>query len=287
MQWTNRFNLPAPIEKAVKNDTYNPGKSDVTVTRLVLPPRIAVLQERYREQVIEDVSDGFFRMLGKTVHKLLEEYDPDGIVEKRLFSAERLQGLVLSGQLDRYDPSTRTIQDYKFTTCYSAQNGAKSEWIWQLNFLALLARENGLAVENLELILLLRDYSKTQGEKNANYPSSPVLRVPVQLFPEEEIEWYLNSRLKNYITAQRILPECSIEERWARPDMFAVMKKEGKRALRVFDTEDEAHSYCATCPADTVVQKRPGSSIRCELYCPVNQYCSQWQDLANQSIAEK
>jgi hypothetical protein len=56
-------------------------------------------------------------------------------------SSERLQGLIVSGQIDRYEPDTLTLQDYKFTTSYSAQNGAKSEWIWQLNLLALLAKE--------------------------------------------------------------------------------------------------------------------------------------------------
>lgn len=47
MQWTNRFNIPLPIVKAVQRDTYNPGNSDVSVTRLILPPKIAVLQHTY------------------------------------------------------------------------------------------------------------------------------------------------------------------------------------------------------------------------------------------------
>jgi hypothetical protein len=79
MQWTNRFNLPSPIVKAVQRDTYNPGNSDVSVTRLILPPKIAVLQHTYA--IVEDVSDGFFRMLGRCVHKLLEEKDSEAIVE--------------------------------------------------------------------------------------------------------------------------------------------------------------------------------------------------------------
>lgn len=283
MQWTNKFNLPDPIARAVQRDTYSAGKSDVTVTRLVMPPKVAVLQEIHREKIVEDVADGFFRMLGKCVHKLLEEKDSEAIVERRFYSSERLQGLILSGQIDRYDPKTRTIQDYKFTTCYSAQNGAKSEWIGQLNLLALLARENGFPVESLELILLLRDHTKTQVEKSPNYPPAPVVRMPVELFSEEKAEWYLNSRLQAYISAKSRLPECSPEERWVRPDIFAALKPGGKRAVRLFDSEAEALVFAENSGGGLYVQKRPGSSIRCEVYCPASQFCDQWKMLQAQA----
>lgn len=283
MQYTNRFNLPEPIVSAVLRDTYNPGKSDVTVTRLVLPPKIAVLQETYREALVEDVSDGIFRMMGKCIHKILEENDAGAIVERRLYSTERLQGLIVSGQIDRYEPDTLTLQDYKFTTCYSAQNGAKSEWIWQLNLLALLAHENGLPVDKLELILILRDFSKTQSEKNNNYPDSPVIRMPVELYSEEQTEWFLNSRLQAYVSAKSKLPECSPEERWARPDVFAVQKPDGKKAIRLFTNEEEAHEFTSKSKDEVIIVKRPGASIRCESFCPVSRFCKQWQNIQKQN----
>ena len=279
MRWTNKFNLPEPVVRAVQQDTYNPGKSDITVTRLVLPPRIAVLQEMHADEIEEDVSDGFFRMLGRCVHKILEEKDTDALVEHRFYSSERLQGLIVSGQIDRYDFKTRTIQDYKFTTCYSAQNGVKNEWIAQLNLLALLARENGYPVENLELILLLRDYSKTQSDNNPSYPSSPVLRIPVEVYPNEKIEWYLNSRLKAYLSAKTNMPECLPEERWMRPDMFAVMKPGGKRAVREFESEAEASAFSEKSTDKVIVTRRNGTSVRCETFCPVRQFCNQWKAL--------
>ncbi|NLI74884.1 MAG: hypothetical protein GX442_00415 [Candidatus Riflebacteria bacterium] len=276
MPWTNNYNLPEPIVRAVQRDTYNPGISDVTVTRLILPPRIAILQERFRAKIVEDVADGFFRMLGKCVHKLLEEKDSEAVVEKRLYSSERLQGLIVSGQIDRYDPKTRTIQDYKLTTVYSAMNGAKAEWVGQLNLLALLARENGWPVDNLEVILLLRDHSKTQGERQPNYPPSPVIRMPVELFSEERAEWFLNSRLQAYLSARMKLPPCSLEERWVRSNVFAVLKPGGKRAVRLFEDEAEAVKFTKGAGESLIVQKRGGAAVRCESYCPVNQFCDQW-----------
>ena len=277
MIWENKHNLPIPIVQAVKRDTYNPGKSDVTVTQLVVPPRITILRQRYAKQIVEDVADGFFRMLGTCIHKILENKDTEAIVEKRLYSQEKLQGLIVSGQLDRYDPKNLTIQDYKFTTCYSAMNGAKSEWVGQLNLLAFLARENGMKVDNLELILLLRDFSKTKSEKNSNYPQTPVLRIPVEVFSEEKIEWFIHSRLQEYISARKNLPLCSDKDRWKQPDSYAIFKPEGKRALKVFESKEEAKEYVEASEKELVIEERKGNYIRCESYCQVSKFCEQWR----------
>ena len=94
--------------------------------------------------------------------------------------------------------------------------------------------------------------------------------MPVELFSEEKAEWYLNSRLQAYISAKSRLPECSPEERWVRPDIFAVFKPGGKRAVRLFDSEAEALAFAENSGGGLYVQKRPGSSIRCEVYCPVS-----------------
>jgi hypothetical protein len=39
------------------------------------------------------------------------------------------------------------------------------------------------------------------------------------------------------------VPPCTPEERWGRPTRFAVMKQGQKRAVRVFDTREEAEAY--------------------------------------------
>ena len=94
--------------------------------------------------------------------------------------------------------------------------------------------------------------------------------MPVELFSEEKAEWYLNSRLQAYIAARSQMPECSPEERWARPDIYAVLKPGGKRAVRLFESENEALAFAEKSGGGFYVQKRPGSSVRCEMYCPVS-----------------
>jgi hypothetical protein len=104
-----------------------------------------------------------------------------------------------------------------------------------------------------------------------------VLRVPVELFSEEKAEWYLNSRLQAYISAKSNLPVCSPEDQWRRPAVFAVLKPGGKRAVRLFDSEEEACAYAEAAGSNLSVQKRCGTSIRCESYCSVAPWCDQYQ----------
>jgi hypothetical protein len=278
MRWTNKYNLPEPVVSAVMNDDYNAGKSDITVTQLVAPPRITVLKQKYKDQIVEDVAEGFYRMMGKCIHKILEysNYN-NSILEKRLYSNYKPEGLIISGQLDIYYTIVNTLQDYKFTTCYSAMNGAKKEWVEQLNLLSFLAKANGLPVKKLELILFLRDFSKTKVAKNPQYPKAPVIKMPVEIFSDEKVEWLLNLKIQAYLSAKKRIPLCSENERWKKPDQFAVLKDGGKKAIKVFQTEQEAQSFVEKSDIKYCIQKRTGKSIRCEYYCPVSQFCDQWK----------
>ncbi|KKK98440.1 hypothetical protein LCGC14_2642760 [marine sediment metagenome] len=73
-------------------------------------------------------------------------------------------------------------------------------------------------------------------------------------------------------------PECTAEERWARPDSWAVMKAGAKKAYRVFEEPALAEAM-ANSMAGYEVVFRPGEQVRCARYCPVMQFCSQAKDL--------
>ena len=71
------------------------------------------------------------------------------------------------------------------------------------------------------------------------------------------------------------LPKCTSEERWAKPDTYAVMKKGRKTALRLLPTEEQAKEYIGD--QDFSVEFRKGVSTRCEGYCEVSQFCNQYR----------
>jgi hypothetical protein len=75
---------------------------------------------------------------------------------------------------------------------------------------------------------------------------------------------------------QEAVVECSDEERWTKPDTWAVMKKGAKRATKVFDNVDAAKSHADGLGAGYGIVKRDGGRTRCENYCSVADFCTQW-----------
>ena len=55
------------------------------------------------------------------------------------------------------------------------------------------------------------------------------------------------------------------------------MKKNRKSALKLYSNENEAKIHASLEPG-LFVQYRKGTSTRCNSYCPVSQFCQQFQE---------
>jgi hypothetical protein len=78
------------------------------------------------------------------------------------------------------------------------------------------------------------------------------------------------------------LPMCTPEERWHKPDTWALKKKGNKRALRVYDSELDAEEHFRNGTMNGLkleVEHRLGSDPRCESYCKVKEFCSYGRSL--------
>lgn len=272
MKITNKTGLPEIFLRAALHDTYHCGPSDMTVTRLIQPPRIVELERRYKDELEVDVVDRLWMLFGKTVHKILEEGEREAVAEERLF-IER-QGWIISGAFDRLAVADGQLQDYKFTTTHAIKDGGRDEWEAQLNLLAHLVREHGGEVRRLEIVAILRDWSKARAEQNGGYPGSPVQVLPLSLWSPERCEEYIDVRIRLHQAAREKLPMCTPAERWATPDTWAVRKDGRERAVRVFDSEVEAVALAASLGDGHAVEKRPGRNVRCEGYCAVASCCA-------------
>lgn len=73
MKLTNKHNLPKAFYRAVKNDTYSKGDADYSSTGLLTPPQQAALRKLHSEDVVEDVSDRVWAIMGTSVHAILEQ----------------------------------------------------------------------------------------------------------------------------------------------------------------------------------------------------------------------
>lgn len=284
MNITNNAGLPAALVEAITADPYPAGKTgDISCTRLIDAPRIRVLTQRHGKDITEDCSTRIWSLLGQSVHTILERahtvFEP-AIVERRLFS--EMQGWQVSGVFDRLGllEGGATLQDYKCTSVWSVIRGPKPEWENQLNVLAWLAARNRIKVSRLEIVAILRDWSRGKAKAGGDYPAHQVKVLPVPMWDKARANAYITERVRLHQAAELLadddLPECTALERWQGADVFAVKKPGRKSAVKLHDTAEAAAAHVAELGGAHYVEHRPGQSVRCADYCPVSSFCNQW-----------
>jgi len=283
MKITNKLNLPAALVTAISNDTYTPGeKTDMSVTTLLRPPRAVALAKAHSNELTEDAADRIWALLGQATHSILERAgDETAITEKRFYAP--VSGWNISGQIDRYEKTSCTIQDWKITSAYvvkSYQKGEKTEWAEQLNMLAYLMQQSGYEVKALQVVAILRDWSKLNVLRDLDYPRFQVATITLPLWPREKTLEFMQDRISKHQAARQTLPECTPDEQWAKPDSYAVMKEGRKSALRVLSTKEDAETWISenATAGKISIDYRPGVKTRCNSYCSAAPFCDQWKD---------
>lgn len=287
MKITNKFNLPDTFVSFARDGKYDKGQSDISVTTLIDAPRVNILKQQRKDDIEADVSDMIWPLFGTAVHHMLESSVHKGNVtmEERLFV--NINNWVVSGQIDHQEEHNGMIfiSDYKVTSVWSVIYG-KEEWVRQLNCYAHMVRlAKGKDIGGVRIIAILRDWQRREAQFKPDYPQAPVAVVDIPLWDAEKAQAYMEERVHLHQDAQMVwdtqeaVVECTDEERWTKPDTWAVMKLGAKRATKVCDTKEDAHFYILTnkLPAShyTVV-KREGGRTRCEQYCSVSEFCTQW-----------
>ena len=291
---TNNKGFPEALVKAVENDSYSKGRADRSVTGLLSPPRQAALKDIYEDVLTEDVSERTFALYGQLVHLLLErsgEQDRNALTEERMFT--EVEGWTISGQTDTItltEDEAWVVSDYKFVTAYkfkrdySGQLVMPAEYEQQLNMYGHLLRENGFKVDGLKIVAIYRDWSKLEAKRDKNYPQLGAETHKVPLWPADKAKAFMEERVRLHQDAETALPFCDDEERWAKPDKYALMPNANSaRARKLFDSRVAAFTW-AKDPANKVkdgwiVDHRVGANTRCENYCIVSEYCEQFQVL--------
>tara|TARA_Y100000996_G_scaffold143930_1_gene110610 strand:- start:1472 stop:2377 length:906 start_codon:yes stop_codon:yes gene_type:complete len=300
MKITNRSNLPKVIERAVINDPYDSSGSNISTTRLIAPPRIRVLEMRNWDLIEDDVSNRIFSLLGQSVHHILERSKLKvDLAERRLFYKDDkiTNGWTLSGQFDLLSRQG-DLTDFKVTSAWAALDAltnGKDEWENQLNVLDFLCRKNQktltrykkeVKVKSLNIMAILRDWSKLKVMQSDNYPRKQVVMIPIRRWSEEEQENYVQARIKLHQDAEKTddLPLCTAKERWRKEDSYALMLDNRKTARRVLPTRQDMDKYMKDNKyvegQGCKVVFRAGEDIRCQHYCSVNQFCSHFMNVS-------
>ena len=299
MKIPNEKGFPEALVKAVESDSYSKGSADRSVTGLLAPPRQTALLDTHDGEIVEDVSERTFALYGQLIHLLLEragEQSRNAINEKRLFA--KVNGWTISGQTDSLilaeDQRSWTISDYKFVTAWKFKRDkfypdkpvVPDEYEQQLNMYACLLHANGFKVDALKIVAIYRDWSKLEARRDSSYPQLGAETHDVPLWSEDKAKAFIEERVRLHQEAEQGLPECSDEERWARPDKFALKANAtSARARKLFASKADAVAWAGNLvnkmKPGWMIEHRPGVNVRCENYCVVSDFCEQFQSLRN------
>ena len=288
MKLTNKLDLPEPFVRAVSEKTYDNQGSWRTVTELIGPPKIAALKRKHEEEIEVDASELVYTFQGETAHATIERAAKTMCkegwqAEERLF--KKVQGKKISGAYDLFNPKTGELIDVKNSTAWKAKRGeAPAEWVQQCNLLAHLIREKGHDVRSIRIILIIRDHSKPESRRDPEYPQTPVVQLEIPIWTDEEAKAFLEDRVRLHLLAETEEVECSPEDRWAKPTIWAIKKKGAARAIPggLYADEEKAKEKLEQLGNAYEIDYRPGENTRCALYCPVAKFCAQYQKLLTQ-----
>lgn len=281
---TNRYNLPESFTLAVKShdEDYQAGRgeTDISATQLIKPPLVVQILKQRGDEIVEDISDRIYSILGSAVHKILEDnVETTGTAEERIFM--EVNGWTISAQGDHLSVDG-TLTDYKVTGLYKIQKEDYDDYEKQLNILNYLYSSQGYEIKKLQIVAVLRDWSKrklrfARIRNDKSYPESPVKVINIPIWTPERTYQYIEERVKLHqkydgIALEDVI-ECSREEKWQDPSTYAVMKEGQKNAIRggVKETLAEAQvkldEMKETKKGNFYIEERPEAAVRCEDYC--------------------
>lgn len=282
MNLSNRSNLPPAVMNLIAASAYE-AKGDISVTRLIKPPRLVALYKRHSDKITTDAQELAWSVLGQATHAMLERSaGSDLIVEKRLHT--EIYGWDVNGQPDVYYPREEMLDDYKVTSVWAFIFTAKEEWESQLNLNAMLHRLLDQPVRQLRIIAFLRDWQMQKALRELKYPQNPIHVVGQVVWDQDRAIEFAEQRVALHQDAQALpddeLPLCTPKERWYRSGGWRVVKNGNKKADRNCATEGEAKKFIEeNTPMLKAgryflpLEETPGTNMRCLHYCEARSVC--------------
>lgn len=263
MTLTNVYDLPEQIVKLVENEkyTYTPGR--YSVTEILNSTKEIILKRRYKERLIVDVSDHVNMLFGTAFHKLFETDDENSEVKIEF----PVSNSILSGRIDLIKDFI--LEDYKTCSAWKWKSQDFSDWDKQGLIYVWILNKLGRHIEKLRFTAFIKDFSKGRKEYEKDYPVAQIMVHERKITSRDlkEIEEFIFKKIAEieyYIDKpNNELPEPLDEELWKTPDKYAVMKNNGKRALKVYDNEKDANVHLLTNGGD-YIEKREGTYKKLE-----------------------
>ncbi len=283
MKINNKLNLPQPFVDAVTKE-YEYKEKQYSVTTILKDVREILLTRRHHNEIEQDVADMIWLILGTATHSILENsQEAEAEFKEEHFVEEVQNGYKLSGQADLYNAETKTVTDYKTCSVWKVIYDDWDDYKKQLLMYAWAFKKMGFEVEKGQIVAIIKDHSKTKAKVDSSYPPYPVYKKVFNFSEKEfeEIEEFIKDKFYQIEKYENVsdeeLPICSEEARWNDGDKYAVKKKGNKRALRVYDTLEEAEEHLKQDDS-LELEIRKGEDKKCLEYCSCCEFCSYWKE---------
>lgn len=308
MQYTNKAGLPQPLVNALSHDPYQK-LGDYSCTELLNPPRLTHLFRRHEPKIVVDVMDNMWSMFGRAMHEIAATGATDhSIIEQGfILNITTPSGKSISvgfhpDHIWKEEDGIYQMMDFKNTSYHTVKGGrVKSDWEKQLNMYGYGMRQRGFDIKKLWLAALLRDWSWTEChvKQLRDYPQYPIMVFPITMWADSYTHQLIVDRVVLHEQAKSLpddkLPECTEEERWAKISSWAVVYTKGKakgravsggasfrkraEAVAFQNEHNTKKGFKTEAEWDTKIEFRMGESVRCERYCPVKNFCSQYKQM--------
>lgn len=283
MNLTNNSNIHEGLFHAISawfTKDQSPRSGYFRATELINPIQQTVLIHRYRDKIEVDAASLISAWRGSAVHEYLSRHDEHNVLKEAELETE-VAGVRIVGHPDRYDAEGR-VDDYKNCKVWKVVFKDFQDWEQQLNIYKYLLEVNGFPVTSLNIIAMFDDWKPSEARRGGDYPQSRGMTIPIPTWSREKALRFLKERVNMLMFAlesleDSALPECTEEEMWSDPTVYAVMKEGRKSAFRRYETEAAANKHVEELGAKHYLEVRPGRRKRCEDYCSAAPFCCQWQ----------
>lgn len=280
----NKYLLP----EYLLNCVYAPFKPDpyrFGITALIDPPLIRSLKIKHWDELQEDIVDKIWLIRGLALDEYLKRHSRWGLTNIKLETIwtkdEAGNEITVVAKPDYYNILTKVLADFKDTSVWSIIND-NVKWEQQLNsynfLINLLVPQ--LEICQLQLHAFPKDWKVNEKLRiGADYPIIPMSIIDIPRWNGLTQHDFIDARLKDHL--ENPTRCCTAEERWEKPDCWAVKKKGNKTAKggKLCKTETEAHQWVvAHSDKQWDIEFRAGKCGRCKKYCVVNKFCKFYKE---------
>jgi len=285
-------------------------ENEIHVTELIAPPCIRKETRSHYDEIEIDPGTAIATLNGIIGHSILENSTDNSVAITEFSINCSIANMRVLGRVDALTDFTlqgtelhATLIDYKTTNAdsfkYLIMDGAKDEWIQQLNIykyiletqwssikplLVQRAEESGFSniamikiadsfvTDKAEVDSYALGWNKRKAMRDPTYPQIPIATFDIPLYANIDIEKYVKARMSVHMDPNYLPTD---EEMWVRP--WALMVEGRKTPIGHYSTEEKKHILLAKgqywlLDIDDIVRDPAKNITRCA-YCVACNVC--------------